>query len=258
MIVSLGNNCQVSFFSQCNGDSQSWVVDVIQLVFGDGSVGGVGWCVQLCYGEDGNGGLVEVGIFNDVGCYLFGVLCQGGFNYVYVSVSGSLVWMGGYVFVMCEVFDVFVVISINGVVGVLVWLENWLIGVIDDCGLLLVSLLLFWQCNWVLIDILDLFEDMCVDCIEDWVMLCQCVGICVIFQLCLWLLLSLILLVMNGQFLEVGSEVQLFDGCQVMVGYDGLFYLEDVVVGSVLYVIISYGLCWVKVLDLFKVVVFGV
>ncbi len=255
--ASLGNNRQASLSSQRNGDSQSWVADVTQPVPGDGSAGGVGWRAQLRHGEDGNGGLAEVGILNDVGRYSFGASRQGGLNYAYASASGSLVWMGGHTFATREVSDAFAVISTNGVGGVPVRLENRLIGVTDDRGLLLVSPLLSWQRNRVSIDTLDLPEDMRADRIEDWVTPRQRAGTRVTFQLRSRPSLSLTLLAMDGQPLEVGSEVRLPDGRQATVGYDGLLYLEDVAAGSVLYVTTSRGPCRVKVPDLPKVVASG-
>jgi len=62
---------------------------------------------------------------------------------------------------------------------------------------------------------------------------------------------------MDGQPLEVGSEVQLPDGRQATVGYDGLLYLEDVAAGSVLYVTTSRGPCRVKAPDPPRVVATG-
>lgn len=48
--------------------------------------------------------------------------------------------------------------------------------------------------------------------------------------------------------------MQLPDGRQALVGYDGLLYLEDVSAGSVLYITTSRGQCRVKVPDVPKVV----
>ena len=165
--------------------------------------------------------------------------------------------MGGHAFATREVSDAFAVISTNGVGGVPVRLENRLIGVTDDRGLLLVSPLLSWQRNRVSIDTLDLPEDMRADRIEDWVTPRQRAGTRVTFQLRWRSSLSLTLLAMDGQPLEVGSEVQLPDGRQATVGYDGLLYLEDVAAGSVLYVTTSHGPCRVKVPELPKVVASG-
>ncbi|MGM3253238.1 FimD/PapC C-terminal domain-containing protein, partial [Escherichia coli] len=88
------------------------------------------------------------------------------------------------------------------------------------------------------------------DRIEDWVTPRQRAGTRVTFELRSRPSLSLTLHSMDGQPLEVGSEVQLPDGRQALVGYDGLLYLEDVAAGSVLYITTSGGQCRVKVPDL--------
>ena len=245
--ASLGNNRQASLSGQRNGDSQAWVADVTQPVPGDGSAGGIGWRAQVRHGENGNGGLAEVGILNDVGRYAFGAARQGRLNQAYASASGSLVWMGGHAFAAREIADAFAVVSTNGIGGVPVRLENRLIGVTDERGLLLVSPLLSWQRNRVSIDTLDLPEDIRADRIEDWVTPRQRAGTGVTFQLRSRPSLRLTLQDMAGQPLEAGSEVQLADGRHATVGYDGLLYLEDVTAGSVLYITTSRGQCRVRV-----------
>lgn len=245
--ASLGNNRQASLSSQRNGDSQAWVADITQPVPGDGSAGGIGWRAQVRGGDEGTGGLAEVGILNDVGRYALGASRQAGIDYAYASASGSLVWMDGHTFATREVSDAFAVVSTSGVASVPVRLENRLIGVTDDRGLLLVSPLLSWQRNRVSIDTLDLPADMRADRVEDWVTPRQRAGTGVTFHLRSRPSLTLVLQDMAGQPLEVGSEVQLPQGRQATVGYDGLLYLEDVAPGSVLYITTSRSQCRVKV-----------
>ncbi len=247
LTASLGNNRQASLSSQRNGDSQSWVADVTQPVPGDGSAGGIGWRAQVRHGDGGSGGLAEVGILNDVGRYALGASRQSGLNYAYGSASGSLVWMAGHTFAAREVADAFAVVSTNGVGGVPVRLENRLIGVTDDRGLLLISPLLSWQRNRVSIDTLDLPADMRADRIEDWVTPRQRAGTGLTFNLRSRPSLTLTVQDMAGQPLEAGSEVQLADGRQASVGYDGLLYLEDVAAGTVLYITTSRGQCRARV-----------
>ncbi|HDS1039850.1 TPA: fimbrial biogenesis outer membrane usher protein [Stenotrophomonas maltophilia] len=243
LTASLGNNRQASLSSQRNGDAQSWVADVTQPVPGDGSAGGIGWRAQVRQGEDGTGGLAEVGILNELGRYSFGASRQGGSTFAYGSASGSVVWMGGHTFATREVSDAFAVVSTSGVGGVPVRLENRLIGVTDDRGLLLVSPLMSWQRNRVSIDTLDLPADMRADRIEDWVTPRQRAGTGVTFTLRARPSLMLTLQDMQGQPLDAGSEVRLPDGRQATVGYDGLLYLEDVAAGTVLYITTSQGQC---------------
>jgi len=257
LTASLGNNRQASVSSQRNGGTQSWVADVTQPVPGDGSASGIGWRAQVRQGDDGTGGLAEVGILNDVGRYSFGASRQGGLNFAYASASGSLVWMDGHTFATREVSDAFAVVSTGGVGGVPVRLENRLIGVTDDRGLLLVSPLLSWQRNRVSIDTLDLPANMRADRIEDWVTPRQRAGTGVTFKLRARPSVTLILQDLQGQPLEPGSEVRLPDGRQATVGYDGLLYLEDVSPGTTLYVTTSSGQCRSRVPEQQQVVASG-
>ena len=256
LTASLGNNRQASLSSQRNGDSQSWVADVTQPVPGDGSAGGVGWRAQLRHGEDGNGGLAEVGILNDTGRYSFGASRRGGLNYAYASASGSVVWMGGHTFATREVSDAFAVISTSGVGGVPVRLENRLIGVTDDRGLLLVSPLLSRQRNRVSIDTRT--------CPRTCVPTASRMGDPAPARRhpdCLRAALATVAEpdpAGNGRAAAGGGQ----RGAAARwppatVGYDGLLYLEDVAAGSVLYVTTSRGPCRVKVPDPPRVVATG-
>ncbi len=249
LTATLGNNRQASLSTQRNGGAQAWVADITQPVPGDGSAGGMGWRAQLRQGDDGLGGLAEVGVLTNVGRYALGASRQSGLNFAYGSASGSVVWMDGHSFATREVADAFAVVSTNGVGGVPVRLENRLIGVTDDRGLLLVSPLLSWQRNRVSIDTLDLPQDMRADRIEDWVTPPQGAGTGVTFNLRARPSLRLTLQDAAGQPLDVGSEVQLPDGRQATVGYDGLLYLEDVAPGSVLQVTTNEGACSVRIPD---------
>jgi len=255
--ASLGRNRQAGLSSQRNGDQQSWVADINQPVPGDGSANGVGWRAQLRQSDGETGGLAEIGILGDVGRYSFGLSRQAGITYGYGSASGSLVWMGGHTFATREVSDAFAVVSTNGISGVPVRLENRLIGVSDDRGLLLVTPLLSWQRNRVSIDTLDLPADIRADRVEDWVTPRQRAGTSLRFNLQARRALNLIVHDSSGKPLDVGSEVRLPDGRQATVGYDGQLYLEDVAAGSVLSITTSSGRCTLRVPDASSVVALG-
>ncbi|KAF1055649.1 MAG: Outer membrane usher protein YraJ [Stenotrophomonas maltophilia] len=255
--ASLGGNRQASVSAQRNGDRQTWVADVNQPVTGDGGAGGIGWRAQVRQSEGETGGLAEVGILNDVGRYAFGASRQAGTTFAYGSASGSLVWMGGHGFATREVSDAFAVVSTGGISGVPVRLENRLIGVTDDRGLLLVTPLLSWQRNRLSIDTLDVPADMRADSVENWVTPRQRAGTTVSFGLRTRPSLNLTLLDMAGAPLQVGSEAQLPDGRVATVGYDGLLYLEDVPAGTLLYITTGNGQCRVRVPDVPQVVASG-
>ena len=244
--AALGRNRQSSLSAQRNGERLTYVADLSQPVPGDGSQGGHGWRVQARGGDDGAGGLAELGWLNRVGRYSMGYARQGDLDYGYASASGSVVWMGGHVFAAREVPDAFAVVSTDGYAGIPVRLENRLIGSTDKNGLLLVTPLLSWQRNRLSIDTLDLPADMRADRVDTWVTPRQSAGLGVDFGLRRTQAMRVILHDPEGVALPVGSSVRLPGGGAATVGYDGETYLEDVVTPALLQVDLPDGHCSVR------------
>ncbi|MCW6029984.1 fimbria/pilus outer membrane usher protein [Stenotrophomonas sp. SRS1] len=244
--AALGRNRQSSLSAQRNGERLTYVADLSQPVPGDGSQGGYGWRVQARGGDDGAGGLAELGWLNRVGRYSMGYARQGDLDYGYASASGSVVWMGGHVFAAREVPDAFAVVSTDGYAGIPVRLENRLIGSTDKNGLLLVTPLLSWQRNRLSIDTLDLPADMRADRVDTWVTPRQSAGLGVDFGLRRTQAMRVILHDSDGVALPVGSSVRLPGGGAATVGYDGETYLEDVVTPAQLQVDLPDGHCSVR------------
>lgn len=245
--ASLGNNRQSNLAAQRNGDRNLYTVDVSQPVPGDGSQGGYGWRVQARQGDDGTGGLVEAGWLNRVGRYSLGAARQGDANFAYANASGSVVWMGGHLFAAREVPDAFAVVSTNGVGGVPVRLENRVIGVTDDDGMLLVTPLLSWQRNRISIDTLELPADMRADRVDTLVTPRQSAGLGVSFGLRRTRAITLVLHDAQDRPVPAGSQVRLSDQRSATVGYDGEVYLEDLPAQAVLQVDTDDGRCEVRV-----------
>ncbi|MCF7749900.1 fimbria/pilus outer membrane usher protein [Bacillus subtilis subsp. subtilis] len=241
--ATLGRNRQASLSTQRNGDSTTHVADLSQPVPGDGSQGGMGWRVQARGGDDGGGGLAEVGWLNGVGRYAAGYSRQGGLDYGYASASGSLVWMGGHAFAAREVPDAFAVVSTGSFGNIPVRLENRLIGSTDSNGLLLVTPLLSWQRNRLSIDTLDLPADVRAAAVDQWVTPRHRAGMGVDFGLRRTRALNVILHDAAGQPLPAGSQVRLPDARTATVGYDGQTYLEDVPLPALLEVTTEHGHC---------------
>lgn len=244
--AALGRNRQSSLSAQRNGERLTYVADLSQPVPGDGSQGGYGWRVQARGGDDGAGGLTELGWLNRVGRYSMGYARQGDLDYGYASASGSVVWMGGHIFAAREVPDAFAVVSTDGYAGIPVRLENRLIGSTDKNGLLLVTPLLSWQRNRLSIDTLDLPADMRADRVDTWVTPRQSAGLGVDFGLRRTQAMRVILHDSDGVALPVGSSVRLSGGGAATVGYDGETYLEDVVTPAQLQVDLPDGHCSVR------------
>jgi len=245
--VSLGQNRQSSVAAQRNGDRNLYTVDVSQPVPGDGSQGGYGWRVQARHGDDGTGGLAELGWLNRVGRYSLGAARQGDANFAYANASGSVVWMGGHLFAARDIPDAFAVVSTNGVGGVPVRLENRLIGVTDPDGLLLVTPLLSWQRNRISIDTLDLPADMRADRVDTQVTPRQSAGLGVAFGLRRVRSITLVLHDSQDQPMAAGSVVRLPDNRTATVGYGGEVYLEDLPAQARLQVESDNGHCSVRV-----------
>ncbi len=241
--VNLGRNRQGSVSAQRNGDRNLYAVDVSQPVPGDGSQGGVGWRVQARHGDDGTGGLAELGWLNRVGRYSLGVARQGDADFAYANASGSVVWMGGHLFAAREVPDAFAVVSTDGFGGIPVRLENRPIGVTNDKGLLLVTPLLSWQRNRLSIDTLDLPADMRADRVDTWVTPRQSAGLGVDFGLRRTRATTVVLHDAQDRPLAAGSQVQLPNGRRATVGYDGEAYLEDLPAQTPLQVDTAQGRC---------------
>ena len=244
--AALGRNRQSSLSAQRNGERLTYVADLSQPVPGDGSQGGHGWRIQARGGDDGAGGLAELGWLNRVGRYSMGYARQGDLDYGYASASGSVVWMGGHVFAAREVPDAFAVVSTDGYAGIPVRLENRLIGSTDKNGLLLVTPLLSWQRNRLSIDTLDLPADMRADRVDTWVTPRQSAGLGVDFGLRRTQAMRVILHDSDGVALPVGSSVRLPGGRAATVGYDGETYLEDVLTPAQLQVELPDGHCSVR------------
>ncbi|NWF33836.1 fimbrial biogenesis outer membrane usher protein [Stenotrophomonas sp. SAM-B] len=241
--AALGRNRQSSVSAQRNGERLTYVADLSQPVPGDGSQGGYGWRVQARGGDDGAGGLAELGWLNRVGRYSMGYARQDDVDYGYASASGSVVWMGGHVFAAREVPDAFAVVSTDGFGGIPVRLENRLIGSTDRNGLLLVTPLLSWQRNRLSIDTLDLPADMRADRVDTWVTPRQSAGLGVNFGLRRTQAMHVVLHDPAGAPLPVGSQVRLPGGGSATVGYDGETYLEDVATPVQLEVDLPDGHC---------------
>lgn len=226
--VSLDGNRQASASLQRNRDRDDAVLDVSRPVPGEGERGGIGWRLQARDGDSGSGGLAEIGWINNVGRYGAGIASYAGDSYGYASASGSLVAMAGRTFAARNIDDGFAVVSTDGVAGVPVKLENRLIGVTGDDGLLLVTPLRAWQRNKLSIDPMDLPANVRIDRVETLATPRDRSGIGVDFGIAPVRSAVIVLHDAAGAPLPVGSRVRLEGGSgeQAVVGYDGETYLD--------------------------------
>lgn len=243
--TTLGAERQLNLAAQRNGDRQALVADLSRPLPGDGDAGAFGWRVQARAGDDGGGGLAEIGWLNDAGRYAAGAAQQGGDTYAYASASGSLVWMGRHAFAARDIYDAFAVVDTGGYPNVPVRLENRVVGVTDEHGVLLVTPLRSWQRNRLSIDTLDLPANVRVARVEDEVTPRQQAGVRVDFRVEPVRAALLTLHDAQGRPLPLGSRVRQ-DGVEdrgVVVGYDGQAYLDTLQLHNVLHVDGPQGTC---------------
>jgi len=243
--VALGSRRQASVSAQRTGDSTLATADLMQPVPGDGSGSGIGWRLQARAGDNGGGGLAEVGMLNQRGRYSAGVSSQGGDTFGYASAAGSVVWMSGHVFTAREVPDAFAIVS-TGWPDVPVMLENRPIGRTNGHGLLLVTPLLSWQRNRLSIDAMGLPPDVRAERLETFATPRQGAGIGVDFRLRKVQGVSVILHDPRGQPLPPGARIERDDHAPTVVGYDGMAWIEDLRAHTTLQVTSQQGRCTVR------------
>ncbi|HET6782923.1 MAG TPA: fimbria/pilus outer membrane usher protein, partial [Pseudoxanthomonas sp.] len=243
--VALDGNRQLNTSLQRNGDRSNGIVDISRPVPGDGDRGGYGWRLQARDGDDGAGGLAEVGWFNNAGRYGAGIASYGSESYGYASASGSLVWMGGHPFAARNIGDAFAVVSTDGVAGVPVKLENRLIGHTDARGMLLVTPLQSWQRNKLSIDPMDLPANMRIDRVELLATPRQRSGTRVRFGITPVRAATVVLHDASGEPLPLGSSVAVNGTAEAAssVGYDGEVYLDALDIHNLLRVGTPEGAC---------------
>ncbi|HXS72603.1 MAG TPA: fimbria/pilus outer membrane usher protein [Rhodanobacteraceae bacterium] len=207
--------------------------------------GGFGWRVRAQTGENENGGQAEVGYRGEQGQILAGVQSFAGSTLGYADLSGALVFMDNHVFIARRIDDAFAVVSTDGVAGVPVKLENRPIGTTNSGGDLLVTPINAYQRNKLSIDPMLLPADVHIDRIDADVVPSDRAGTLVKFGIQPIHAASVILHDSAGKVINVGSAVTLggSDAPPMVVGYDGIVYLEGLSGHNVLKVQTSHGTC---------------
>jgi outer membrane usher protein len=226
--LAFGDDRQASLSLQRAGRRNNAVMDVSKPVPGDGDVGrGYGWRLQARAGDDGQGGLAEIGWISPVGRYGAGIASFDGHTDGYASASGSLVWMERHAFAARSITDAFAVVSTAGLAGVPVKLENRLVGHTDADGMLLVAPLRAWQDNRLSIDPLDLPANLRVERVDALATPRDRAGIGVRFGLTPVRAAVIVLHDVSGTPLPLGSRVLTEAAIEpATVGYDGETYLD--------------------------------
>ena len=246
--LALDDRRQLNVSMQRNGDRDNGTVDISRPVPGEGDHGGFGWRLQARDGDDGAGGLAEIGWINDIGRYGAGVARTTGGNHAYASASGSLVTMAGHIFPARNISDSFALVSTDGVAGVPVKLENRVIGRTDAHGMLLVTPLNAWQRNKLSIDPMELPADLRIADVELLATPRDRSGTRVRFAITPVRAAIVVLHDADGRPLPLGSRVDIEDkqATEAIVGYDGETYLDALDLHNRLRVRTPTGVCHVE------------
>jgi len=240
--LALDNNISAGISVQHDQNGNLVTADAAKPVNPDG---GFGWRVRAQSGEHANGGQAEVGYRGENGEILAGIQSFGGTTFGYADFSGALVFMDKQFFVARRIDDAFAVISTSGVADVPVKLENRPIGFTNSGGDLLVTPLNAYQRNKLSIDPMHLPANVDIERVDAQVVPSDRAGTLVKFGIEPVRAASVILHDANGKPIEVGGSVGLkgSDAPEMVVGYDGIVYLEGLQEHNVLEVQTSHGNC---------------
>jgi outer membrane usher protein len=240
--LALDHNVSGSLSVQHDHNGTLFTADASQPVSPDG---GFGWRVRAQTGEGENGGQAEMGYRGQNGEVIAGVQSFAGGSYGYADFSGALVFMDRQFFAARHIDDAFAVVSTNGVAGVPVKLENRPIGVTNSSGDLLITLLNAYQRNKLSIDPMHLPANVDIERVDAEVVPSDRAGALVKFGIVPVRAASVILHDGAGKAIEVGSSVSLKGSSApaMVVGYDGIVYLEGLGEHNVLEIQTSHGNC---------------
>lgn len=242
--VPLGDDHQFGLSWQRDRRRDTMIADLVRPVPGDG---GSGWRVQGRSGDDGSGGLAEVGWLGQHVRLNAGAARWDDFDYAYAQASGGLVWMEGGLFAARSIHDAFAVVSTSGLAGVPVMLENRVIGRTDAGGKLLVTPLNAWQRNKLSIDAMNLPAGIRVTEVDRIATPADRAGVRIGFELATVRSALLVLHDAAGRPLPLGSRARLEGSdAENIVGHDGETYLEELRERNRIQVLTPSGACSAK------------
>lgn len=193
--------------------------------------GGWGWQAQV---RDGGDGQLAAQYRGRGGEVQFGVDRRDRREGAYAQGRGSVVLMDGQAFASRHINDAFAVVSSNGVADVPILYENREAGRTDENGFLLLSDLRGWEDNRIAIDPDGLPANFEVPALQRLVTPADTSGIRVRFALERMRAATVILHEADGSPVAPGTRVRRADGSGLIVGFDGVVWLEDYVDGEAL------------------------
>lgn len=245
--IPLGRERQSSSTARHRQGATSFTTSVTRQTPAD--EGGLGWQVEASTG-DREAVRAQVNRLGPYGQWQAGFASQAGgagSTTVYGGASGAVLWAGKQVYAMRQIEEAYALVSTNGVPGVPVKLENRMVGITDANGWLLVNRLNAYQRNKLAIDTEALPADMRVETAALDAVPERRSGVLAEFTLRRILAAQATVLDADGQPLPAGSTLWLTepDGTEraLIVGYDGMIYLEDPPAGAAFHATLATGQC---------------
>lgn len=243
--MTLGDRVSTSLSGQHSRNSDVATLDVSRSINNDG---GFGWRLRAQEGDNQHGSLGEIGYRGGNAEVRAGIQSMNSNTFGYASLSGAVVAMDKQLFLARRIDDAFAVVSTDGVANVPVMRENRLIGTTNKRGGLLVTTLNAYQKNKLSIDPMSLPADMEINRVDAEVVPSDRSGTLVKFGIKPIQAALVTLQDANGEPISVGSSVSLqgSDAPAMVVGYDGIVYLEGLTARNVIHVQTAQGQCSVK------------
>jgi outer membrane usher protein len=242
--LSFGSGESASLSAQHDSRGNYVAVDVSRPISPDG---GAGWHVRAQDGSGLSGGQAEFGYRGQRSQELIGAETLNGNTRGYAELTGALVFMDSRLFAARQIDDAFALVA-TGVPDVPVMLENRLVGKTDADGDLLITPLNSYQRNRVSIDPMLLPADAHIERVDGDVVPADRSGVLVNYRIQPLNAASVVLHDGSGSVLALGSAVE-FNGDAahaVVVGYDGVVYLEGLTPHNALLVHTTSGDCRVR------------
>lgn len=240
--MALDNGVSTSVSAQHGRNGHLAALDMNKSIDSDG---GFGWRLRAQDGSAQEGGLAELGYRGQQSDVRAGVQSFHGNTYGYASLSGALVVMDQQLFLARRIDDAFAVVSTDGVANVPILHENRPMGLTNQQGGLLVTSLNAYQRNHLSIDPMNLPADVDISRINAEVVPSDRAGTLVKFGIRSVQAASLILHDVHGEAIALGSSVTLQGSSApaMVVGYDGMVYLEGLAAHNLLEVHTADGPC---------------
>jgi outer membrane usher protein len=218
----LDNNRSVSSSVERTNAGKSIGVDLVQ------SQPTLGWGARAqLRGGDTDRAAVQVGYSNTKFAWDAGVdyyhATQSDTAY-YTGMRGSVVWMNG-LHPSRQIIDSFAVVDTK-TANIPVYLENNLVGKTNSKGVLLVPYLQAYQRNKISVDGSHLPVDYKIPTTSQWIVPRQNQGVNVLFDVKPVSSITATIVDANNTPLPLGAVLE-HNGETVMVGYDGMVYIEQ-------------------------------